>query len=184
MGVRRRVAKLLSKIPNAGGKPSDQAAALCWRISGNQLEVLLISSKDTGRWIISKGNIGRRETSYRAAQREAFEESGVSGKIRKKSIGHYSYMKHGEALLRVAVHLLKCGDETDAFPEQGTRDHVWVPPATAASMVEEPQLQQILATIGAETVLASQDRKDGLTRKHRGASAPQETMQVGSLLPT
>jgi 8-oxo-dGTP pyrophosphatase MutT (NUDIX family) len=65
----------------------------------SKLEVLLITSKDTGRWIIPKGNIARRETSYKAAQREAFEESGISGKIRKTAIGHYRYLKNGETSL-------------------------------------------------------------------------------------
>ena len=118
MGVRKKVTKLLAKLPKTGRRSTEQAGAICWRVCSDQIEVLLITSKDTGRWVIPKGNIRRREASFRAAQREALEESGVSGKIRKTTVGHYRYPKDGEMALMVAVHLLKCSEETDAFAEQ------------------------------------------------------------------
>ncbi|WP_223218243.1 NUDIX domain-containing protein [Rhizobium wenxiniae] len=81
---------------------TEQAGAVCWRVSSSRIEILLITSKDTGRWIIPKGNIRRREPSFRAAQREALEESGVSGKIRKTTVGYYLYAKNEETSLTVA----------------------------------------------------------------------------------
>ena len=32
-----------------------QNGALCWRATGTGIEVLLITSRDTGRWVIPKG---------------------------------------------------------------------------------------------------------------------------------
>lgn len=163
MGVRKKVTKLLTKLPKTGRRSTEQAGAVCWRVSSSRIEILLITSKDTGRWIIPKGNIRRREPSFRAAQREALEESGVSGKIRKTTVGYYRYAKNEETSLTVAVHLLKCSEETDAFAEQGQRSKIWVSPAAAAVMVDEPELRQILANIDQRTVLASQDRTRRVT---------------------
>jgi 8-oxo-dGTP pyrophosphatase MutT (NUDIX family) len=66
-----------------------------------------VTSRNTGRWILPKGNIERKEAPYLAAQREAFEESGVQGKVRKRPIGFYSYLKDGDRELQVSVHLLR-----------------------------------------------------------------------------
>ena len=59
----------------------------------NTIEVLLISSRDTGRWIIPKGWPSKRMTDSAAAAREAKQEAGVVGKIAKKPFGNYRYRK-------------------------------------------------------------------------------------------
>lgn len=160
MGTRKQIAKIPAKVPKIDSRRADQAAALCWRVSNRgSLEILLITSRDSGRWVIPKGNIRRRESTYRAAQREAFEEAGVSGKIRKTATGYYGYVKDDDQQLVVIAHLLKATDETNQIPEQDERQRTWVAPKTAASMVREAGLKEILLCLDARTVFASQDRR-------------------------
>lgn len=160
MRTQKQIAKLLAKIPKINSRRADQAAALCWRVSDRgTLEILLITTRDTGRWVIPKGNIRRHESTYRAAQREAFEEAGVSGKIRKMASGYFQYVKDDNQRLVVATHLLKAEDEANEFPEQGERQRIWVAPTTAASMVDEAELKDILVRLDERTVVASQDRR-------------------------
>lgn len=72
----------------------DQCGALCWRLDAHgTVQVLLVTSKITGRWIIPKGNIKKHEKLHECARREAFEEAGVSGRIGKCAIGRYEYLK-------------------------------------------------------------------------------------------
>ena len=62
-----------------GQPPRLQVAALCWRRSAKGLRILLITSRDTGRWVIPKGWPMRNRTEPEAAAREAYEEAGLRG---------------------------------------------------------------------------------------------------------
>ncbi|MBB4349425.1 NUDIX domain-containing protein [Aliirhizobium cellulosilyticum] len=137
----------------------EQAAALCCRISSlREFQVLLISSLETNRWILPKGNIEFKEKAYRCAQREAFEEAGVEGKIKKRPLGCYRYLKDGGIDTEVSVHLLRLILEQDIYPETGLRQKLWTSPAKAADLVLEPDLAEIIATFTDLTKLVSQDR--------------------------
>jgi 8-oxo-dGTP pyrophosphatase MutT (NUDIX family) len=71
-----------------------QYAALPYRRDGGSLmEVLLITSRDTGRWIIPKGWPLKGKAPHKAAAREAREEAGLVGKIHRRPIGSFSYEK-------------------------------------------------------------------------------------------
>jgi 8-oxo-dGTP pyrophosphatase MutT (NUDIX family) len=57
------------------------------------IEVLLVTSRGTGRWVIPKGNSGKGEAAHAAAAREAEEEAGVIGAICPAALGRYEYRK-------------------------------------------------------------------------------------------
>ncbi len=127
---------------------ASQAAAICCRYNDRgELEVLLISSLDTGRWVIPKGNLNAKERSFRCAEREAFEEAGVVGNAKKKPVGFYVYLKDRVKPTRVGVHLLRTRSTEKEFTERGARQLTWVHPSIAAGMVAEPQLSQLFGTI-------------------------------------
>lgn len=130
-------------------KGDTQFAALPFRIAGNKLEILLITSRETRRWIIPKGWPIRHLRPRDVAAREAFEEAGLVGKIvGKRSIGSYHYTKHlpdeGERLCRVKVFLLSVDHQLDDWPEKEQRTQRWVEPVKAAQMVDEGGLAEIL----------------------------------------
>ncbi len=132
-------------------EPRSQFAALPWRRSAaGQLEVLLITSRETRRWVIPKGWPIKGKTSAKSAAQEAFEEAGITGKISKRPVGSYAYdkrLKNGRLQhVRVAVFGLAVDAEADAYPEAGQREKAWVSLTEAARLVDEPELMVVLAT--------------------------------------
>ncbi len=127
-----------------------QSAALCYRLKKKQgiLEVLLVTSRDTGRWVIPKGWPMRGKKSHAVAEREAYEEAGVKGKVQHDVLGTYSYQKGVQdgfsVPCKVQVHALEVDSLLDTYPENGTRKLEWVSCEEAASRVNEPELKAIL----------------------------------------
>src|ERR1700753_4055319 len=70
-----------------------QVAALCWRAGAKGVEVLLVTSLNSKRWIVPKGWPEADLTPSENAAREAFEEAGVTGKIAARAVGRYHYLK-------------------------------------------------------------------------------------------
>lgn len=111
------------------------------------LEVLLVTSRETGRWVIPKGWPSKRLKDRDAAAREAREEAGVTGKINSKPIGAYRYRKmepEGSRLLDVTVYLLKVEREKKRWPEQKQRQRNWFKLEVAARRVREPALRELI----------------------------------------
>jgi 8-oxo-dGTP pyrophosphatase MutT (NUDIX family) len=130
--------------------PRQQYAALCYRTKKGrgEIEVLLATSRDTGRWVIAKGWPMENKKAYQVAEREAYEEVGVKGKVEKEPLGVYHYRKtlaNGlKVPVRVQVHALKVEDCLKNFPEKGSRVLEWVSCEEAANRVNEPELKTIL----------------------------------------
>ncbi|MBP0652251.1 NUDIX domain-containing protein, partial [Mycobacterium tuberculosis] len=55
--------------------------------------MLLVTSRETRRWIIPKGWPMKGMKDRDAAAREALEEAGLTGRISQRPIGHYRYFK-------------------------------------------------------------------------------------------
>jgi 8-oxo-dGTP pyrophosphatase MutT (NUDIX family) len=132
-------------------EPRAQFAALPWRLDARgQIEVLLITSRETRRWVIPKGWPIKGKTSRKSAAQEAFEEAGIRGKVSKRPIGAYAYdkrLKNGRLQhVRVAVFGLLVESEAAAYPELGQREKTWLPLTEAARLVDEPELMVLLAT--------------------------------------
>jgi 8-oxo-dGTP pyrophosphatase MutT (NUDIX family) len=126
-----------------------QYAALCWRRSAAALDVLLITSRTTGRWIIPKGWPMQGLAPEAAAAQEAWEEAGVRGEVTPLCIGRYGYQKllsvQTEVPCAVAVYGLQVQDLADDFPEVRERRRLWVAQDVAATLVDEPDLAQLIA---------------------------------------
>lgn len=132
------------------GNAKDQAAAICYRGAGDELRVLLITSLDTGRWVIPKGMVEKKESPRDAAAREAREEAGIRGKVSKKPFGYYSYMKTKEDVpCIVTVFLIEVEAAKDRFPEADQRKLEWVTPIEASRRVDEPELKGLLVRLAA-----------------------------------
>lgn len=127
--------------------PKQQYAALCYRIRKKQsaIEVLLLTSRDTGRWVIPKGWPMPRKKAHAVAQREAYEEAGVKGRAEKEAFGFFHYHKglsNGFKIpVRVQVHLLEVEEMLKDFPERDSRRLEWVSPQEACERVNEPELK-------------------------------------------
>lgn len=129
-----------------------QVAALCYRQGKVGKDVLLITSRDTGRWIVPKGWPIDGLDGPGAALREAWEEAGVkTAEIDPDAAGQYEYVKGldsgGEAVVETTVYLTRVIDIVSDYPEADERDRKWVAPEDAANMVDEPGLKDILRSL-------------------------------------
>lgn len=129
-----------------------QIAALpILRTDEGKLRVLMITSRDTGRWVIPKGWPMKGKSSPQAAAIEAMEEAGVTGRIKSKPIGKYTYKKrldNGKELpLTVDVFPLWIQSLSSKWKEKSERTRKWFSPQKAAKNVDEPELSKILKSL-------------------------------------
>ena len=126
-----------------------QVAALCYRRDAEGKKILLITSRDTGRWILPKGWPIDGLDSAGAAKQEAWEEAGVvAARIDREPVGSFTYDKILDngvpAPVEAQVFAIEVKTLKDDFPEAAERTRKWVTPAEAAEMVEEPDLKALL----------------------------------------
>jgi 8-oxo-dGTP pyrophosphatase MutT (NUDIX family) len=133
---------------NSQMKLARQIAALPVRYSHDGLVlVLLVTSRETARWVIPKGWPWPDREEWKSAAEEAREEAGVLGKIYPASIGTYHYDKRrpiGDLAVHVTVFRLEVTDELATWPECHQRKRWWFSLMEAASAVEEPELQTLI----------------------------------------
>ena len=137
--------------------PNSQYAALPYRRrSDNQIEVMLVTSRGTGRWVIPKGWPISELPPQESAAREAFEEGGVVGQISERAIGIYRYSKElddgSSVLCAVEVFPLKVEQQFSSWPEQAQRQTRWFSVTDAARAVQEPELSTIISKLAMSLV--------------------------------
>ena len=119
------------------------------RKKGKAIDILLVTSRETKRWIVPKGNLGAKTAPHIGAAREAEEEAGVRGRVAKSPIGRFSYFKRlaSGRLVKTKVTLFPLRVETtlEKYKEQAERERRWFPAGEAAGLVEEEELAQIIA---------------------------------------
>jgi 8-oxo-dGTP pyrophosphatase MutT (NUDIX family) len=126
-----------------------QYGALPYRVSnGAQPEFMLVTSRETQRWIIPKGWPKKGKSPRRSAAREAFEEAGVIGAIGKRSVGSFSYekrLRNGAVVTcEVRVFPLQVKRQDKDWPEKDERKIKWLSATRAAEKVKEPRLGAII----------------------------------------
>ena len=127
--------------------PEKQIAALPYRRHGKGVDVLLITSRETKRWVIPKGWPMPGKTDWVAAAVEAFEEAGLEGNIGEQSLGTYHYVKRkksGDVDCEVVVYPLEVSELLRNWPERHERKRKWFPAKVAAGKVNEEGLKAII----------------------------------------
>lgn len=133
----------------ADGSIHSQCAALCFRSKGKRYEFLLITSRDSGRWIVPKGWRIKNLTAAETAAREAFEEAGVVGQVGAQPIGTFQYEKSlGGGIwvpCRVKVFALEVRKLVKIYPEAHQRQRKWFGKKRASQKVQESELRELIA---------------------------------------
>lgn len=129
-----------------------QVAALCTRDRRDGTEVLLITSRGSGRWILPKGWPVDGKSGPESALQEAWEEAGVKrARIRPEPVGLYFYDKildSGPPLpVETTVYRVDVDGLVSDYPEAHERKRRWMRPHRAAELVREPHLRQLLQSI-------------------------------------
>jgi 8-oxo-dGTP pyrophosphatase MutT (NUDIX family) len=132
----------------ANGAENLQFAALPYQVDRRgSVKILLVTSRETARWIIPKGWPMKGKMPHEAAAIEAFEEAGVVGEPKTRAIGSYQYWKR-EALVsklcRVDVYPLPIDRLEESWLEEAQRERQFFAVEVAASLVEEPSLKELI----------------------------------------
>lgn len=146
VGMKRNRAEHFSTSLAEG--PASQYAALCWRMHRGKIQVLLITSRDTGRWIIPKGWPMTNKTPAESAAQEAWEEAGVTGELDAGSLGYYGYDKLRDTdpplPCMVSVFSVRVTGLASKYPERKQRRRKWFDTQKAVRKVAEPELKALL----------------------------------------
>jgi 8-oxo-dGTP pyrophosphatase MutT (NUDIX family) len=158
------------KPESAASSPAlTQVGALPIRFEEGEPLVLLLTSRESKRWVIPKGWPMKGKKNWAAAAQEAKEEAGILGRTSKKPIGYFNYSKRRAAHfdpIRVEVYLMQYEKKLDVYREKGQRDMRWVSFDEAARLVEEPGLADLLLELDA-TMLVQSGAKPGGKREER-----------------
>lgn len=130
-----------------------QVAALPWRKTGAGIEILLVTSRETRRWVTPKGGRMPGRTDAEAAAEEALEEAGVEGAVATDPLGTFRYLKmlkrRAPRWCVVSVYALEVLTEHDDWRERGQRERAWVSRDEAVRRVDEPDLKALIAAFEA-----------------------------------
>ncbi|PWE52956.1 DNA mismatch repair protein MutT [Metarhizobium album] len=146
------ILKQLAQTPRtlAARRFRHQYGAICFRFvpETEAVDVLVITSRDTGRWVIPKGWPMKGKKPWQAAAIEALEEAGVRGVVGRKPVGRYTYLKSlddGEVVpCMVELYQLEATSVELDFKEKGQRRAAWVSTDEAARRVREIELKSLL----------------------------------------
>ncbi|HEY5337743.1 MAG TPA: NUDIX hydrolase [Rhizomicrobium sp.] len=137
-----------AKTANGG-----QYAALPYRVRAGALEILLITTRRTHRWIVPKGWLVDGQQPHDSAAVEALEEAGISGDICAKPLGFYRYQKlrkSGEVVpCKVGVFAMKVTRQRRTWLEKDVRQTRWYSAQDAAALVGEPGLKPLILKFAA-----------------------------------
>ena len=120
-----------------------QVAALPIRTKNGQLQVLLVTTRGCGTWIIPKGGRSRKLHDSATAAREAREEAGVVGQVKSQPVGKYVHQKR-DSSHEVAVYELEVSRQRKKWPECRMRKRRWVTVGEACNLTSQPGLRNLL----------------------------------------
>ena len=128
-----------------------QVAALPWRMRDGKIEVCLVTSRGTGRWILPKGWPEKHLTHAEAAAVEAYEEAGLRGTAEPEPCGSFTASKGVEPGLqlnvRLEVFLMAEPEQLKKYPEKGERKVRWMALEQAIEATDEPGLKELLRSL-------------------------------------
>ena len=165
--------------PRQKGQLGRQFAALPMKEEDGETLVLLVTSRETGRWVLPKGWPEKRLSGREVAAKEAYEEAGIEGKVVGTRIGSYTYLKRlsGEKTIecKVDVFPMQVIRLLDEWPEAKQRCREWFTLAQAALQVDERELVTILLQLAAspqnaapECVTAKTERRSQQAQLRKG----------------
>jgi 8-oxo-dGTP pyrophosphatase MutT (NUDIX family) len=125
-----------------------QYAALPWRWVEGRLEILLITTLTSKRWVVPKGWPVEGCSPSECAAHEAFEEAGVVGTTASKPVGSFDYRKRRKSGDEIACHVdvfdLEVERQRRAWPEKAVRQTCWCTVEEAMARVSDPGLKRLI----------------------------------------
>lgn len=142
-GAVRNPLVIVPKMKGSSASTNVQACAVPYRFYGGRLEVCLVTSMKSRRWIFPKGFVELDETEPEAALKEAWEEAGLRGQIVGDRLGTYVRRKV-RAQLRVCGYLMQVDEASRRWKESHLRRRCWVSIADAYAQLHLEEQRDLL----------------------------------------
>ena len=153
-----------------------QYAALPWRETEGTIEILLVTTRNTGRWIVPKGWPVDDHTPSESAAYEALEEAGVLGDTSVEPLGSFHYSKRrksGEVVsCKVFVFAMEVVRQRRRWAEKSARETCWCSLADARARVTDPGLRRLITKFARHRAPGGATRSQLAGRRIRGGAAP------------
>lgn len=124
-------------------KVFQQSGVIPYRVKNGNIEVLLITSRNSQNWGIPKGGVTDGMSPAASAAKEAWEEAGVVGQVDTHKLNTYKYRKKGKTY-KVKMFLLPVETVLEDYPEAGQRQRQWVNVTQAVRRVKKGSVKRIL----------------------------------------
>jgi len=124
-----------------------------WTPDGG-VEILLITSRETRRWVVPRGNPMPGRSPAEAGAQEAHEEAGIAGRTHSEPLGRYRYEKRrrdgSSEETEVLLFRMDVEKVADRWPEMSQRERRWFGAEEAALAVQESELADLIRRVGGE----------------------------------
>ncbi|MFO7524327.1 MAG: NUDIX hydrolase [Ignavibacteriaceae bacterium] len=124
-----------------------QSCVIPYRLSGNELEILLITSLRKKKWIIPKGFVEYNLSAFESAKKEAYEEAGVLGANETTELGEFKIEKK-TGITIIKVYSMEVTEELDTYPEMKLRERKWYSLDKATEKIEMPFVKDYFKKLG------------------------------------
>ncbi|MBZ9799078.1 hypothetical protein [Mesorhizobium sp. ES1-4] len=127
-------------------------AALPWRMGGEgTMEVLLLCPRQDGQWTVPRGTCSGTRTELRSAERAAFQDAGVTGRLGQEPVGRYRTIRvladGRKESCDVTVFGLHVWGTLVSWPRDTKVLRQWMPLNEARTLVADPGLAELLASV-------------------------------------
>lgn len=139
--------KKAKSVVENGGKLRQVAALPYRKTADGRLQILLITSRETKRFIIPKGWPMADLEDWQAAEIETREESGAVGEAERKRFGVYTYWKRVKGAfvpIEVDVYPLEVVGDLPRWKESRQRRRGWIGWEQATLLIDEPHLISVI----------------------------------------
>ena len=142
-----------AKVDPPAQRPRRQYGVIPYRHRNDKdrIEIMLITSRNTRRWIVPKGWPIGRKPPRDVARREALEEAGLEGSIGQQPFGAFHYqkrLKDGSVVpCRVDVFAFEVERQLKTWLERSERKRRWFDSERAIKLVREQELKNVIAAL-------------------------------------
>ena len=135
------------------------------------LKILLVTSRETRRWVIPKGWPIKGLNPAASGAQEAYEEAGLRGTTRSRPLGSFLYEKrmmekHTTVPCEVTVYPMLVTRQETTWPEQAERKKFWFSPTTAIGAVSENGLKAIIRDFVSGRQKINSGGSEAKTKRH------------------
>lgn len=147
--ARNLIRRCYLHVGQQGTEARPQVAALPFRRGADgTIQIALITSRNTVRWTLPKGNISTGSDAIADVAREAHEEAGLEGRVQSTKLCSYEYLRQMQRCV-VDVYPMEVTAELKNWPERNLRIRRWFDLAEIDQYLEERSVREAIHAFAA-----------------------------------